>query len=267
MTKDSRIDQLIEEIKPLQAKLVDHPVYAEVKSISDLQLFMSQHIYAVWDFMSLLKYLQLKLTCVKIPWVPVGNPKTRYLINEIVTDEECDENEEGLRMSHFELYLTAMKRAEAPTEEIERFIDLVANQGVEPRAALAQAGTSKPVTKFVTSTFDVIDLDKPHVAAAVFTFGREDLIPGMFISFVRELHKDAPEKYSIFKYYLERHIEVDGDHHAHLAHEMTALLCGNDDKKWEEARAAVKDALQQRIDLWDGIREQIVSKGVNDLKV
>lgn len=259
MTQDERISQLVKEISPLREKLTQHAVYSTVENVDDLKVFMQHHIYAVWDFMSLLKYLQQKLTCISVPWVPIGDPESRYLINEIVTDEECDENEHGVRMSHYELYLTAMKKANADTSQIESFIDLI-KSGVTPDQALIKVDAAAPVQKFVNQTFSVINMDKPHVAAAVFTCGREDLIPGMFISFVQNLYDKEPEKYSIFKYYLERHIEVDGDHHSQLAFKMTSLLCGSDDAKWEEATTAVKTALQDRIDFWDGIRDKLLEK-------
>jgi hypothetical protein len=259
MTQETKLQALLREIKPYQQKLINHTIYGSVQNAEDLKLFMQSHIYAVWDFMSLLKYLQLKLTCVSVPWVPKGDPETRYLINEIVCDEECDANQFGIRMSHFELYLTAMKKIGADTTEVEKFIDLISNDLVEPALALTKVQAAIQVKQFVRSTFDFINLDKPYIAAAVFTFGREDLIPGMFISFVNQLYKDEPDKYSIFKYYLERHIEVDGDHHAILAHKMTAILCGDDDTKWDDAITAVKQALQARIDFWDGIQNHILT--------
>lgn len=268
--QDPRIVKLQEEIEPIRKKIVDHTVYAKVNSVERLSTFMQSHIYAVWDFMSLLKHLQRELTCIDHPWVPVGDPRTRYLINEIVTDEECDVSEEGVRMSHFELYLLSMEKAGAPTEQIEEFVRNMVSARNAAKAnglpvqnasqvvaqSLSDVGAKQHVKDFVQSTFDVINSGKLHVAAACFTFGREDLIPHMFITFVRELHQENPEKFQIFKYYLERHIEVDGDHHAILAHEMTALLCGDDEQKWAEATEAVKFALQARVDLWDAIEQE-----------
>ena len=97
------IKQLKSEIEPLRQQLIQHPVYSNINSIADLNVFMEHHVYAVWDFMSLLKSLQINLTCVDIPWIPKGSAETRYLINEIVLGEESDVDQEGKRTSHFEL--------------------------------------------------------------------------------------------------------------------------------------------------------------------
>ena len=217
---------------------------------------MEYHVYAVWDFMSLLKSLQRQLTCIDVPWVPKGNANTRYLINEIVIGEESDVDEQGRRTSHFELYLSAMLQSGASTKKVERLVTAVA-AGTDIYDALNDNTIPKGANEFMRNTFDVIANGATHTQAAVFTFGREDIIPGMFISFVKELNKQTQDKVSIFQYYLERHIEVDGDHHSILAYQMTEELCGDDPSKWEEATAAVKSALNARISLWDTILEEI----------
>ncbi|MBP6458528.1 MAG: DUF3050 domain-containing protein, partial [Crocinitomicaceae bacterium] len=78
-------------------------------------------------------------------------------------------------------------------------------------------------------------------------------IPNMFYSLVTELDQRFPNQISQFKYYLDRHIEVDGDHHSHLAIEMTESLCGEDEEKWKEAEEFVLRSLEQRKVLWDGV--------------
>jgi hypothetical protein len=102
-------------------------------------------------------------------------------------------------------------------------------------------------------TFKIVNHAPAHVQAAVFTFGREDLIPDMFTRLLEKLVAEAPEKVSIFKYYIERHIEVDGGHHSHLALEMVPELCGEDNVKWKEAEQASIEALQIRAQLWDAV--------------
>ncbi len=251
-----RIEQLKVDTKDLRDKLVDHQLYGSITNLKGLQLFMQSHVYAVWDFMSLLKSLQRGLTCVAVPWQPQGSGSTRYLINEIVTGEESDVDDEGVRMSHFELYLKAMQQAGADTQPILAVLNSLGKYATV-QDALAVCNTEAAVADFVGATFDVIDTGKLHLMAAVFTFGREDLIPGMFVSFVEELNKQKNGTATVFQYYLERHIEVDGDHHSHLAYEMTDELCGDDEAKWQEATAAVRAALVARIALWDSILKQL----------
>lgn len=252
------LQQLEHEIADLRAKLVNHPVYANIKDLDGLKCFMENHVYAVWDFMSLLKALQINLTCVSLPWVPVGNAATRFLINEIVAGEESDVDENGERTSHFELYIKAMDQAGANTEPILGLIRSL-NTGTTIDYALESTDIPGAAKQFMSFTFDTIASAKPHIMAAVFTFGREDLIPDMFISLIKELKKQFPDKVDIFQYYIERHIEVDGGHHAALAHQMTMELCGTDERKWQEATEAVKQALEVRIALWDAIHLNIAA--------
>jgi len=248
----NRLAKLKEEINPLREQLVNHPLYSNIKSLAGLHVFMEHHVFAVWDFMSLLKSLQRQLTCIDIPWAPKGNAATRYLINEIVTGEESDIDQEGTRISHFELYLQAMKQAGSNTGNIDTLIQQL-EEHIEVNIALLHCNIPQAALDFVHNTFETIATGKAHIQAAVFTFGREDLIPGMFISFVKELNKQDANTAGIFQYYLERHIEVDGDHHSHLAHQMTEQLCGDNNQFWEEATDAVQKALQARIELWDSI--------------
>ena len=255
-TIDPRIQQLKIAITTYREQLTEHALYQHINSLQDLQVFMQHHVFAVWDFMSLLKSLQINLTCVQLPWVPAGNANTRYLINEIVTGEESDVDQYGNRSSHFELYLKAMEQAGADHDAINNLLAELAN-GKTFLQALQDADAPLAAANFVAHTFNVIATNKPHIQAAVFTFGREDLIPDMFISLVRGISRQFPGKVDTLLYYLERHIEVDGDHHSQLAYHMTAQLCGDDDTKWQEAETAVVQALQKRVNLWDGIIEKI----------
>lgn len=253
---NTHLQQLKTEIEPLRLQLTGHAVYSEIKTIEGLRVFMEHHVYAVWDFMSLLKALQRNLTCVDLPWVPVGSPETRYLINEIVLGEESDVDEAGKRTSHFELYLQAMQQAGCDLTAINSLIAQI-HKKAPLTESITNANVPEASGKFMENTFSVVRSEDAYLQAAVFTFGREDLIPGMFISFVNELNKQTGNQISILKYYLERHIEVDGDHHSHLAYQMTEELCGNDPQKWKEATVAVKDALKHRINLWNAILAKI----------
>ncbi|MBD1394522.1 DUF3050 domain-containing protein [Mucilaginibacter glaciei] len=256
MNSAERLAQLQNEIAPLRGQLIAHPLYHNINTLDDLHIFMQHHVFAVWDFMSLLKALQRNLTCITLPWMPVGTANTRYLINEIVTGEESDVDENGIRTSHFELYLKAMDQANCDASGIISLFQQLSTVK-EFNVALENAEIPTAAREFVKHTFKGIATGKSFLQAAVFTFGREDLIPGMFIEMVKKTNEQLPGSVDVFLYYMERHIEVDGDHHSNLAYEMTAELCGDDAAKWAEATQAVKEALTARIALWDGILAKI----------
>ncbi|MCZ4242754.1 DUF3050 domain-containing protein [Pedobacter punctiformis] len=255
------IVRIQKNIEPLRQQIINHKVYSSISDLEDLQIFMQHHIFAVWDFMSLLKALQINLTCTTLPWFPVGDAVTRQLINEIVAGEESDVDAEGQIKSHFELYLDAMEQCGANTEPINLFLSKLKN-GSTFNDAFETAKVPAAAKDFVNATFETINTGKMHLQAASFTFGREDLIPGMFFSMVTDLNSTQPEKVSIFKYYLERHIEVDGDHHSHLALQMTEKLCEVNPEFWQEAEKVTKQALEMRIKLWDAAYVEISTRKV-----
>jgi pyrroloquinoline quinone (PQQ) biosynthesis protein C len=198
--------------------------------------------------MSLLKSLQRNLTCVNVPWVPTGPPASRRLINDIVLVEESDQLGTGFT-SHFELYRAGMAKAGANTTAIDTFLTLLA-AGTEVQVALRTAGAPAPSTEFVATTFELIANSPVHCQAAAFAFGREDLIPEMFD---QVMSGNNDERFSIFRDYLARHIEVDGEEHTPMAMQMVADLCGDDMLAWAECERAATLALQARARLWHGI--------------
>ncbi|MET0572047.1 MAG: DUF3050 domain-containing protein [Pedobacter agri] len=250
-----------ENIEPLRQQIINHKVYSAISELEDLQVFMEHHIYAVWDFMSLLKALQINLTCTTLPWFPVGDAVTRQLINEIVAGEESDVDADGKIKSHFELYLDAMAQCGANVLPVKNFLSSL-QKGRDFDMAFELAQVPQAARDFVKATFDTINSGKTHLQAASFTFGREDLIPNMFFSMVNDLNSTQSDRVSIFKYYLERHIEVDGDHHSHLALAMTEKLCEKDESYWVEAEETTRQALQKRIDLWDAAYAEIVGRKI-----
>ena len=253
------IQRINDSIATVREEIIQHALFTKINEIEDLKTLMESHVFAVWDFMSLLKTLQNNLTCTTVPWFPRGNAETRYLINEIVVGEESDVDPDGTRISHFELYLKAMKESNADNNAIMRLIDSL-KSGDTISTALDKSGVDKAVRDFVNFTFEIINSGKDYLQAAVFTFGREDLIPGMFMKIVSELDKKSPGNISVFKYYLERHIEIDGTHHSHLALQMTSSLCGENPVFWKEAEEAVLKALEKRKALWDSVLERILMR-------
>jgi hypothetical protein len=247
-------------IQPQKELLLQHPLYKKVQTIDDLHHFLENHVYAVWDFMSLLKALQSRLTCTTTPWFASKNPETRYLINEIVLAEESDLTMDGRRQSHYEMYLEAMQACGAETTGIERFlseVDSLQNIFV----AIKKSQLHPNIKSFLEFTFKVIEEGKSHKIAAAFTFGREDLIPSMFTEILKNFQENLPETdLSKLLYYFERHIELDADEHGPMAMQMIAELCGNDAQKWADVEETSIMALEKRLGLWDAIEESIVLK-------
>ena len=215
---------------------------------------MESHVFAVWDFMSLLKSLQSRLTCVSSPWTPTRLPESRRFINEIVLGEESDEYD-GHFLSHFEIYLMAMAQSGASTADVLELISRLEQKPV--LEAVEEAAIPAGARGFLRTTFGLIESGRLHALAAAFTFGREDLIPDMFRWLVRDLNEQRPGSYSTFLWYLERHIEVDGEDHGPLSLRMVADICGESEQRWSEAADAAEAALEARLALWDSVCEQI----------
>ncbi|TGE23308.1 DUF3050 domain-containing protein [Hymenobacter metallicola] len=258
MTSADPIRTLQQQLAPAREQLVAHNVYQGIQSLEDLRVFMQHHVFAVWDFMSLLKSLQRDLTCVTVPWVPRGNPATRRLINEIVLEEETDVDQHGQPASHFEMYLRAMDECGADTQPIRKLLDAM-SVGEPVEMALLHANVPYAVQQFVLSTFSVINSGKSHAVAAAFTFGREDVIPDMFRHLVADLGQRFPGQLETFIYYLNRHIQLDEEVHTPLAEQMVRELCGNNDQQWEECREVAARCMQARVALWDGIRQAMTT--------
>jgi hypothetical protein len=256
------LQKLQKQIEPYRENLLAHPLYKSLNSLDEIRVFTEQHVFAVWDFMSLLKALQITLTSVEIPWKPVGSASTRRLINEIVWGEESDLDQFGKPSSHFELYLGAMEQIGANTTEIQSFVQ---SSNLDSLALdLEKIKISENTKDFVSFTFQKIKENKAHVLAALFTFGREDLIPDMFIEIVKTVEQQTGTSFSKLIYYLERHIEVDGGEHGPMALQMIQDLCGVDELKWHEATEVSIEALKIRMHLWDGVLKEIQSASITN---
>lgn len=236
------------------AALEDHPLYRGIRTVEALRMFCERHVYAVWDFMSLLKSLQQDITCISLPWVPVQDPEAAFLINEIVLGEETDEVEPNRHISHFQWYLEAMEEIGADTAPIRRFVKRLRN-GTPTDVALADPAIPDESREFTKVTLSFLEAPL-HVRAAVFFYGREDLIPRMFLPMVHGLSQDGIHCKMLIGY-LQRHIEVDGGHHGPLAERLIERLFEGDPRRESDAQRASIVALAARRQLWDSVYESI----------
>ncbi len=252
MTVSPGLSRIQDQIAPLRGELLSHPLYQQMESLDALRIFMEHHVFAVWDFMSLLKTLQQRLAPARVPWQPPADLLAVRFINEIVLGEESDEDGAGGYASHFELYLRAMRRCGAKTDSIERCLQSLCG-GSSIEQALQAAEAPLAVRQFVRQTFATIEQGDLCEIASAFTFGREDLLPDVFQRIVDGLNVSASGGLTDFKFYLDRHIQLDGDHHGPMAARLMTAVCGRDDANWERAAAAAVDALQARVKLWNGM--------------
>ncbi|ROL70793.1 DUF3050 domain-containing protein [Pseudomonas vranovensis] len=238
-----------------KTELGNHPIFAEIGSLQVLRTFMETHVFAVWDFMSLTKRLQQELTCTRLPWLPPLDPAAAHLINEIVLGEESDQNLQGGHYSHFELYLHAMREIGASTDRIEHFVRLLRG-GVELDEALQHCHASPAAVRFVSNTLDTAINAKPHEVAAAFLHGRESVIPRMFQTILDDWDIGTDQA-PTFRYYLQRHIDVDSDDHGPAAEKLLDRLVQGDPQRQQEVYAAAIAAVESRRVLWDELRAEM----------
>lgn len=238
----------INTIKLLHADLKTHPLYQSLNSVEALRVFMKWHSFAVWDFMSLIKALQIEITCVELPWKPSSYPKDLVrFINEIVLGEESDENGKGQYTDHFSMYLEGMREIKSSTEPIEELLkdfDL--------------SKLPRPIAKFVSFHIGLATSGELHKIASSFFYGRENLIPDIFEPVVK-LIKNSKTMAPDLLYFLERHIELDGEEHGDLSEKCLTIICGGCPIKESEALDTAITSLKLRSEMWNFIHQEIKS--------
>jgi hypothetical protein len=249
-----------EFIQSLQNRLDNHPIYGALETLDDLRVFMRHHVHSVWDFMSLIKFLQHHVAPARWPWAPGADAEVQRFINELVLEEETDQNAPGQPAqfaSHFMLYIAAMREIGVEADAMLRFVEIAGRDGID--AALASGLAPAPSAQFNRTTFDFLDSGKAHEVAAALALGREHMIPAMFRAFLARMaitEQQAP----IFHFYLNRHIHLDEDFHAPLSLRLMEALCAGDPTKLEQAKAAGVRAVEARIAFWDGVLAALPSR-------
>jgi hypothetical protein len=212
---------------------------------------MQIHVFAVWDFMSLVKRLQRELTSTSLPWMPPVRSRIARFANEVVLGEESDLGPDGKPVSHFELYLRAMDEVGADTTLVRGFMSQI-DLGARWEDVLEEINVPPGVADFVNETLRCAIHGSLVEVASFFFFGREDVIPEMFERLLKSWG-DAKAEVPHFAYYLQRHIELDGDSHGPWAREMLTALAGQSESNWKEATSAAERAITSRIKLWDSV--------------
>lgn len=243
------INPILDSLAPFHTILKEHPLYNNLNSKENVIRFMEIHVYSVWDFMNLLKYLQYDLTCTTIPWTPKNSAKLSRLINEIVLEEESDIIDEK-ETSHFIYYLNAIKHLQPNIDHISKFRDSM-QTNLSYIDLITQTFIPKPAQSFMKTTYSFTQSSLLEVASA-FTFGREALVPTLFEPIKAHLTHSNDQHIQAFISYLERHIQLDGEQHSKLAYSMIETLAKSD-KDWQIVESAAKIALKARIQLWDNI--------------
>ena len=247
---------IFKRLSEQQHSLQNHRVFGLLKTVEDLRLFMSWHVFAVWDFMSLVKRLQRELTVITTPWVPSPYPQSARLINEIVLGEESDDAPGGRYLSHYELYLEAMHEIEADTSVVDQFVSAVTS-GVAPDDALKRDDIHPATQQFVTQTLETAQHGQLVEVLGNFFFGREDIIPCMFQSLLDRWHLTR-EQAPVFIFYLERHIELDSDEHGPAALKMLQAFTDGDDDALVQLQRAAETAIKSRLMFWDALADEII---------
>jgi len=247
-----------DQLDSLRTALLDHPLYADVASVADLRRFMEDHVFAVWDFMSLLKRLQQDVTCTRVPWFPADNARAARLINDIVIGEETDVDLDGSNVSHLDLYLRAMGDVGASTLQFDTFCSLV-QAGIPVEVALVRIGVPPHVQAFVAHTMALANSGTTDEVLAAFFYGREDIIPEMFRRLLETLYdvRQNDDRLRHFIYYIDRHIELDGDSHGPKGRELLEGLVANSPQRTERALQAACSSIKARIDLWSGTLSKV----------
>ncbi len=253
----NQTQHILKNLEPLKQKLLNHDLYKYIETPDDLRIFTQYHVFAVWDFMSLLKILQQKLTNVNVPWIPSDNAQFTYLINGIVHAEEADFNHQGKLQSHFEMYIDAMEDLGASTFQIRNFTAQI-QHGTDIFLVISASDLPESVKSYLISTFNTVYHKHTHEILSTFILGREKLIPNMFSEVLELMNKKFPnENIKSLQYYFKRHNIPDKNRL--MAIELLENFCHNDLNKWYSVEKSAELALQKRLELWDSVLRKILN--------
>ncbi|WP_191964869.1 DUF3050 domain-containing protein [Synechococcus sp. RSCCF101] len=249
------------------ASLKNHPLAEEIRDRASLRLFMEHHVFAVWDFLALLKALQASLADAHHSGDPAVDGSGLAAINRIVAEEEADEapdNPSGAsRVSHLEIYLQAMNEVGADTGPIQRLMERLEAAEVgsltseDALRRLERLPIPQPSLRFLTNTFAMIHTGRASVMAAAFAHGRELLVPQLFQAILDRSLIPAQQAPGLH-WYFRRHIAVDGDTHGPQSLALVQSLRRGSANEASLSEAAEQQALGARLALWNGIHQALL---------
>ena len=242
------------KLKELRDKITTHPLFESKLEPKQICKFMESHIFAVWGFMSILKSLQKKITSNNLPWVPNENTKNGLtnFVNEIILCEESDYIDGIGFISHFEIYLLAMKSMGARSDQLDMLVSKITDNGYDEKF-IDDINVSIEVKNFLKNDLQVSMRGTLPEIVGAFTLGREKVIPNMFRYILPAIKESPTSKYLIT--YLERHIEIDGDRHGPLSMKLLDVSCSKE--QLNIAYTTAMKSLELRLLVWDRVYEDL----------
>jgi Protein of unknown function (DUF3050) len=222
---------------------------------------MEQHVFAVWDFMCLLKELYRSVVSIFPPWFPPKDALSAHLICSILAEEEGDLTEDGKSyLSHYEIYITAMEKIGANTDPIKKLLTLLKGRH-NIQDALSHIPIRSTTKDFVLTTFSFFEL-QAHQLASAFVYGREGITAAIFMPLLEQLEERSSsfnqDQLSTLIYYFKRHIELDDGEHYPKGIKMLSNLIGDDRNKLDEVEEVAVRAITSRINFLTGIQQSFL---------
>ncbi len=247
--RTKKVQVLEKKLVAVQQELIEHVVYKDLMNIHNLRIFMGYHVFAVWDYMTLLKGLQRHITCTRVPWKPSTYPKELIrLINSMVLEEESDLDQNDQACDHFSLYVRAMEEMNADSKPIKSFLKNLDTDIL-----------STPLKECMQFSINIAQNYPLHILAGVFYFGREQLIPRIFKPYLEGVTSyPAGTLTPTLSYYLRRHMDLDGNQQVARIMKLLDVACMDSPKAYQEALSYGIQACLLRKKLWDKALESMV---------
>lgn len=248
--------KLVTEIENETLALINHPLYNNIKTEEDINVYMFNQVWCVWDFMTLVKSIQISIVPPNILWIPPKYPELGAYIYEVLLTEETDKSYDGgTSLSHFQTYLKAMNESKVDTTAVDLFINQL-ESGYDFETAIERCGVHTEAKEFVSSTYEFAKSGL-HISTAVFCLSREGIIPDMFTNLLA--NTTLSNNYKIFNWYLNRHIYLDSQSHGPLSIKLFKTIIDTPQKQEEALEASLK-ALKARNKFFNYIVNSINQK-------